>query len=420
MIYLISAYSVNPYNGSEDGVGWNWVLQYEKNYKEGDTIVLLTKKYNENAVRKGLKEYGIKHVQLEIVDVPKCLNWFREKYSVFHHMYYILWQHWAWLWVKKSKLEFDVIHHVTMGDYRVLGEMYKCKTAYTIFGPVGGAQVTPKALRCYEGNKFAANFRAFINWSININPIYARKLRQYDKVIASNNETYKQLSKIKKNGLMKEVELGLPEKACWNEITNEQEANIGRLLFVGRLIHKKGIGFLMDVIERLPKENLYILEIYGDGPCRTMLKNWIKKNNLEKNVILHGNKPHNEVTKSYKKSDIFLLTSLRETGGTVLLEAMSYGLPIIAFDTSFCSDLKEEKCGIFINTNQNLEKIRKEYTEAIIKLFKDKEMRDSLGKNGYYYVNKNLIWKEKFEHIYSDLDESKNIRELMKSQNEKK
>ena len=44
MNYLISAYSVNPYKGSEDSIGWNWVLQYEKNYKEGDKIILLTKK----------------------------------------------------------------------------------------------------------------------------------------------------------------------------------------------------------------------------------------------------------------------------------------------------------------------------------------------------------------------------------------
>ena len=53
MNYLISAYSVNPYHGSEDGVGWNWVLQYEKNYKAGDRIILLTKKYNEEDPEQG-------------------------------------------------------------------------------------------------------------------------------------------------------------------------------------------------------------------------------------------------------------------------------------------------------------------------------------------------------------------------------
>lgn len=68
--YLISAYSVNPYKGSEDSIGWNWVLQYEKNYKEGDRIILLTKKFNEKDTRRGLKEFNIQHVELVIVDVP--------------------------------------------------------------------------------------------------------------------------------------------------------------------------------------------------------------------------------------------------------------------------------------------------------------------------------------------------------------
>ena len=163
MNYLISAYSVNPYHGSEDGVGWNWVLQYEKNYKPGDRIILLTKKYNEIDTRKGMKEFGIKHIELVITDVPDILNWFREKNSLFHHMYYILWQHWAWLWVKKSHIKFDIIHHVTMGDYRITGEMYKYKKARVIFGPVGGAQINPKNLKVYEKNKFKAKILEFVN-----------------------------------------------------------------------------------------------------------------------------------------------------------------------------------------------------------------------------------------------------------------
>ena len=154
MNYLISAYSVNPYKGSEDSIGWNWVLQYEKNYKEGDKIILLTKKFNEKDTRKGLKEFNIQHVELVIVDVPNALNWFREKHSAFHHMYYILWQHWAWLWVKHSGIHFDVIHHVTMNDYRIPSELYKAKGSKVIWGPMGGAQVTPEALRIYEKNQF--------------------------------------------------------------------------------------------------------------------------------------------------------------------------------------------------------------------------------------------------------------------------
>lgn len=120
MNYLISAYSVNPYKGSEDSIGWNWVLQYEKNYKEGDRIILLTKKFNEKDTRRGLKEFNIQHVELVIVDVPNALNWFREKHSAFHHMYYILWQHWAWLLIQFTHNIFQVgaDERLAAGDVR--------------------------------------------------------------------------------------------------------------------------------------------------------------------------------------------------------------------------------------------------------------------------------------------------------------
>lgn len=174
MNYLISAYSVNPYKGSEDSIGWNWVLQYEKNYKKGDRIILLTKKFNEKDTRRGLKEFNIQHVELVIVDVPNALNWFREKHSAFHHMYYILWQHWAWLWVKHSGIRFDVIHHVTMNDYRIPSELYKAKGAKVIWGPMGGAQVTPRPLKVYEKNQLVASFREFVNKSCSWNPFYKK------------------------------------------------------------------------------------------------------------------------------------------------------------------------------------------------------------------------------------------------------
>lgn len=55
MNYLISAYSVNPYHGSEDGVGWSWALQYEKNYKAGDRIILLTKNITRKILERALR-----------------------------------------------------------------------------------------------------------------------------------------------------------------------------------------------------------------------------------------------------------------------------------------------------------------------------------------------------------------------------
>lgn len=402
MNYLISAYSVNPYKGSEDSIGWNWVLQYEKNYKEGDRIILLTKKFNEKDTRRGLKEFNIQHVKLVIVDVPDALNWFREKHSAFHHMYYILWQHWAWLWVKHSGIRFDVIHHVTMNDYRIPSEMYKAKGAKVIWGPMGGAQVTPKPLKVYEKNQLVASFRELVNKSCSWNPFYKKALRSYYKIYCINNETQKQISRI----VGKDLPL-MPELALRDEYKNlpirKGKNDILKIVFVGRLIGKKGIAFLVDALSLMPTDMDWELLIFGDGDDRALIEKQIADSGIGKNVKLMGNRPLNQIAEAYQQADVFVLPSLRETSGNVLLEAMAYAVPIVAFDTSFCRLLKEVDCGVFVNTDQALEGIKEDWCKAIVSLGQDKEMAKQMGLNGYKYVNSKLTWDEKYRIIVNDM-----------------
>lgn len=402
MNYLISAYSVNPYKGSEDSIGWNWVLQYEKNYKEGDRIILLTKKFNEKDTRRGLKEFNIQHVELVIVDVPNALNWFREKHSAFHHMYYILWQHWAWLWVKHSGIRFDVIHHVTMNDYRIPSELYKAKGAKVIWGPMGGAQVTPRPLKVYEKNQLVASFREFVNKSCSWNPFYKKALRSYYKIYCINNETQKQISRI----VGKDVPL-MPELALRDEYKNlpirKGKNDILKIVFVGRLIGKKGIAFLVDALSLMPTDMDWELLIFGDGDDRALIEKQIADSGIGKNVKLMGNRPLNQIAEAYQQADVFVLPSLRETSGNVLLEAMAYAVPIVAFDTSFCRLLKEVDCGVFINTEQALDNIKEDYCKAIVTLGQDKELAKQMGLKGYKYVNSKLTWDEKYRIIVNDM-----------------
>ncbi len=403
MNYLISAYSVNPYHGSEDGVGWNWVLQYEKNFNPGDRIILLTKKYNEKDTRKGMKEFGIKHIELVITDVPNILNWFREKHSIFHHMYYILWQHWAWLWVKKSGIKFDIIHHVTMGDYRITGEMYKCKDARVIFGPVGGAQITPKSLKTYEKNKIVAKIREIVNKSCDINPFYREKINSFSSVVASNGETYQQIAAIRGESRTKQiVELGLTDEYINRSIKERTKKKI-KILYMGRLIEKKGILFFLDVVKQLKNKIEFEIDICGNGYLFDEIKHVLEEYSLDECVNMHGEIPHNQVIAYYQDADIFVLPSLRETGGTVLIEAMAYALPIVAFNTSFCTQLNEQNCGIFVNTNQELVGIKNDFCEALVKLSNDRALCKRLGENGYRYVNDKLTWDEKYRIIVNNM-----------------
>ena len=154
MNYLISAYSVNPYKGSEDSIGWNWVLQYEKNYKEGDRIILLTKKFNEKDTRRGLKEFNIQHVELVIVDVPDALNWFREILSLISAVFLVDYV---------PILQYaDELVTILLLPYMVLGTIKRCtyidkciRNIICLFVLIGLIGIASTVLNKVQPDKFA-------------------------------------------------------------------------------------------------------------------------------------------------------------------------------------------------------------------------------------------------------------------------
>ena len=75
--------------------------------------------------------------------------------------------------------------------------------------------------------------------------------------------------------------------------------------------------------------------------------------------------------------------------------------PYKGSEDSFSSMLKEHDCGIFIDTNQNIEEIKQDFCCALTRLIKDAGLRERLGLNGKDFANANLTWEQKFKHIYA-------------------
>lgn len=401
MNILLSSYSINPFHGSEDGIGWNWLINVCKNFNSPeDRIWVITKKFNEKDTRAGIEKAGLKNVELIIVDVPAALNWFREKHSVFHHMYYILWQRVAYSWVKNSGIKFDIIHHVTMGDFRIPGYMYKFKDAYTIFGPVGGGQSTPKSLKCYERSRLVEKFRETINKICSVSPVYGSKIKKFNAVYAINKETANFISKAMGKPCDILIEMALPKNLYRLNIEEKVPNNPVKIIFVGRLIEKKGIMLLLDIAKKMSNNFDFILEIYGDGPLFGKAQNFIENYSLSDKIKLCGSVEHSKISSVYKNADIFVLPSLRETSGNVSLEAMAHKLPIVALNMSVYSEFSKHNCGLFIDTAQSREKIIDDFAKAIEKLVKEPALRAEFGQNGCEYVNRELNWDRKFDTVY--------------------
>ncbi len=104
------------------------------------------------------------------------------------------------------------------------------------------------------------------------------------------------------------------------------------ILAVGRISLQKNYSFMLQVMSEFKKiyGPDFKLKIVGTGDGLYNLKNEAEKLNLKNNILFLDEKIGSELEDIYSKSDIFLHTSTKEGFGTVFIEAMTKGLPVVA------------------------------------------------------------------------------------------
>ena len=107
-------------------------------------------------------------------------------------------------------------------------------------------------------------------------------------------------------------------------------ARPARLLTVGALAEKKGHVHLLDAMARMRGSVDARLEVVGDGELRGQLEARAAELGLGDRVRFLGERPKEEVARLMREADLFVLPSLHETFGCVLIEAMASGLPAVA------------------------------------------------------------------------------------------
>lgn len=101
-----------------------------------------------------------------------------------------------------------------------------------------------------------------------------------------------------------------------------------KLLAVGRLVSEKDYSTMLNALAILKPKREYRLLIVGDGALRQTLERQIGDLNLRENVLLVGQT--DAVAEYYEKADVFVMSSSSEGFGNVLVEALSFGLPIVS------------------------------------------------------------------------------------------
>jgi len=152
--------------------------------------------------------------------------------------------------------------------------------------------------------------------------------------------------------------LNVQTEVIYNPLTIEPKGKGSpehkKFLAVGRLspLHK-GFDILIEAFALFARQNQdWTLDIVGEGPEEDMLHSLISKHHLERRITIYPFTK--EVEKYYESASVYVLSSRWEGFGLVLIEAMSYGLPIISSYLPVTKELLDDKgVGVFFE-NENI------------------------------------------------------------------
>ena len=276
------------------------------------------------------------------------------------------------------------------------------------FGPIGNIAVKLLETKAIKG-KLVTTFHGY---DINKHEIiskpnfYKKLIKRGNLFIVNSRFAFEKLLKI---GFLKEKIQILPNPIDCDFFKNIDKSfyntdDILNVLTVGRLSEEKGHIYSLDAIKILLDKGFKIkYDIVGSGLLFDNLNNFIVKNKLQENIILHGSKNQNEILEFYKNADIFLLPALVsstnevDTQAIVLQEAQAMKLPVV---TTFVGGIPE---GVVQNETGFLIEQRnyKEIVKIIIFLIENYENIKIMGMNGPKYIykkyNNDVVTKKTLE-----------------------
>lgn len=401
MKVLVNCYACSPYKGSEPGMGWNFVRclsQYHELHVITESKFQLDlERYlsGHPEYRNNLTFYYIKRERHQLL---------RKIWPPSYYWYYRDWQRKAFSLARELHKcqHFNLVHQLNMIGYREPGYLYKMDIPF-IWGPIGGFNITPWQLLSSMG-VYGSLFYACRNL-INLCQMYfSMRVRQAVKrsrcLIAATAGDDRVIYKLYRRSSILISEVGVDTIKRGIDCIIERNGKM-KLCWSGLHIPRKALNLLLEAVALCKYRDQIELHILGNGGCTEKWKRLAKRLNIN-NTYWYGWLDKEAAMQILRSAHIFAITSLSDATSTVLLEALSCGLPVIALDHLGFSDVVTDTCGVKIKVGSKKQIIR-DFAYAIDLLYENESFREALS-IGALERAQHYTWEEKakkINHLYS-------------------
>ena len=390
---LLSAYACEPNRGSEPAVGWEWASGLAQHHD----VWVLTRANNRDVIERevGTEQRG-RVPEFIYVDLPPWIVQLKRAGLLSVPFYYVLWQWAATRHAKRAGLDVDLVHHVTFNEFRFPGMWWNVHWK-VVLGPLGGASKPIREYRrCFGRRWWREWMRLQLLKCWRLNPWTCLSFRRADALIFVTDEMARQFGK-KAERTSVLLDAGVPDALLKR---NDEAADRKGFLWVGTIEGRKGWRLALEAFAQAfgSERNGPLLTVIGEGPDQAAAQQLARELGIADRVAFCGRRQRSEVWDEMRRTKGLLFSSVRDTSGNVVLEAMGLQCPVLCLDHQGAAVMTSEECALRVEPGPWEETVHA-FAAALQRLENEPLLVHRLGLAGRTRVLRYFTWDRKLEVI---------------------
>jgi glycosyltransferase involved in cell wall biosynthesis len=295
---------------------------------------------------------------------------------------------------------FDLVHHVTLASIRFPSFMGRLGIPF-MFGPVAGGETAPMRLRwgCGWKGLLREFVRDLSNLFIKFDPLVQSTLRRATRIFVTSEQTRSLVPRVFHPKTAVRLAIGYDGMTADSDM--HAQSGPFSILYVGEFLYLKGMHLGLRAFSLLlascPTARLTLI---GKGPAEKDWKRLAIDLAIETHVTWIPWLNRQELARRYGQHDVFLFPSLHDSGGFVLLESLSAGLPVVCFNLGGPGIIVDETCGRVVSVEDgDRDDVIQRLAEALRCLAADKHLRNRLSA-GASARARQFEWRRRIDDVY--------------------